>query len=735
MSSKSIKLRALPEDQWLRDFRRALRYVRPQRKYLLWSILFIVLGAATYSASLGLILPVLKVMVEPEGLHGWVYRLVAESRTGLRFDAYDSQRYRPIPGAAEFSLLVRDVQPGSPLGDTSLRANDIILRVNDSAGPAPELLQKLARAPAHSELRFELLADAVTERPAVVTLTSGLPEAPWKLRLLRAAVGLVPAEAVHSDRLRTLLIILGCLFAVQLMGNTLRFGADYLTALVSHRAILDLRRHMSRQVMALPVGHYSRNVTDTISRFIQDTQELHKGYVTVFQKLIREPLKAVAVLVLAFLLDWRLTFVLLVVAPLAAYLIRRFGKKVRKANLRVLQGYSMMLAALEGALSGIRVVKSYAMEQYERKRLFRIDRRMLREQLRMERTDALSKPVMELIGFMAVAVCVMWLGYHVVGGTLKPADFATIVILLAAMFDPLRKLSNTYVRLQRANAAAHRIFLLIDTPAEQHAQPGAPPLRPLGDAIEFHDVTFTYQGTHEPALCSVNLTVKKGEVMALVGPNGSGKTTLVSLLLRFFDPQDGRILFDGVDTREVSLRSLRNQISLISQETVIFGDTVRANIAYGKQNASDQEIIEAAKRAFAHDFITQLPNGYDSMIGERGATLSGGQCQRLAIARVILRNAPILVFDEATSQIDSESELKIQQALEAFVEGRTAFVIAHRFSTIHAADRIAVFDAGRIVAVGTHNVLMESCDLYRRLYETGRRTAHRPTGPEAAIAK
>lgn len=719
MGQKPAKKRSLQEDQWLRDFRRALRYVWPQKKFLIWSIIFIALGAASYSAGLGLILPVLKVMVDEEGLHEWAYRLVAEHRMGLRLDVYDSRKFRAIPGAPEFALMVRRIEEDSVLRAAGLRADDLVTRVNEVGGPATDLFAEIARAQSDTTVTLQTASPSSGSSALEYRLVRAvLPPAPLKLRLLQAAVDVLPIPREPADRLRTLLYILGFLFVVQLMGNVFRFGADYLAALISHRAILDLRRRMSRQVMALSVGYYARNVSDTVSRFMQDTQELHKGFTTVFEKLIREPLKAIAVLCMAFLLDWRLTIVLVVVAPLAAYLIRRFGKKVRKANLRVLEGYSAMLSALEGALTGMRAVKGYGMENYERKRLFAIDRRMFKQHLRMARVDALSKPVMEMIGFVVVAACILWLGQRVVEGELKPADFATTVILLAAMFDPLRKLSNSYIRLQRANAAAHRIFELIDTPGEELSLRGIPALPPFQGSIEFDEVTFTYDGASIPALDRVSLTVKRGEVMALVGPNGSGKTTLVSLLLRLFEPQTGRVLIDGRDIAGTSLRSLRRQISLISQDTVLFGDTVRANIAYGKPHARDEEILDAARKAYAHDFISQLPQGYDTVIGEHGATLSGGQRQRLAIARAILRDAPILIFDEATSQIDGESELKIHQALEMFLADRTAFIIAHRFSTTDAADRIAVFDAGRVIAVGTHDVLMDSCDLYRRLYET-----------------
>jgi subfamily B ATP-binding cassette protein MsbA len=361
---------------------------------------------------------------------------------------------------------------------------------------------------------------------------------------------------------------------------------------------------------------------------------------------------------------------------------------------------------------------------------------MFRAQAGIERIEAFTSPLFEVIGYLFGAGVTVYFADQVISGRLEAGEFMLIIVCLAAMFDPVRKLSGFYNRIERANAAAERIFEIIDLPDEQSGGSGAE-LAPLERAIEFRDVSFTYPGAERPAVCGFSLRVRRGERVAVVGPNGSGKTTLLSLVMRFFEPDSGAILFDGVNVADASLSSLRRQIGLVTQDSVIFADTIRNNIAYGapsllwKLNVQqrhprrripglngDAAIIAAARAAYADDFITQLPQGYDTVVGEHGATLSGGQKQRLSIARAILANAPILIFDEATSQIDSDSEQKIHDALERFLEDRTAFIIAHRFSTILQADRIVVMDQGRVVDSGRHEELLPRCGLYRVLFET-----------------
>jgi ATP-binding cassette, subfamily B, bacterial MsbA len=383
----------------------------------------------------------------------------------------------------------------------------------------------------------------------------------------------------------------------------------------------------------------------------------------------------------------------------------------------------MMLSRLEAVLTGMRVVKAYGREHYERRRLHQIDRHLLRQQLRMGFIEAMTSPAIEVLGFLFGAGAILFFSRAMFDQPDSSPEFITMLVCLAAVFDPLRKLSSVYPKLQRANAASQRIFEVIDSDSEYGHDQEYPHITPLKETIRFENVTFTYPKAARPAVRDVSFEVRKGETIGLVGPNGSGKTTLASLLARFFPLDSGRILIDGQDIARVRLRSLRSQFSIITQESVIFPDSLRTNIAYGRPDATDEQIREAARKAFADEFIEQLPEGYESVVGEHGATLSGGQRQRLAIARAILRDAPILIFDEATSQVDPESEQKIHQALQNFLEGRTAFVIAHRFSTIANADRIVVMDDGQVVDLGPHDELIARCALYQRLYETQLREA------------
>ena len=392
---------------------------------------------------------------------------------------------------------------------------------------------------------------------------------------------------------------------------------------------------------------------------------------------------------------------------------------MKKATRRSLQIWGKILGQLNETLGNIRVVKAYGSESYERNRFFQANQGLLKYLIRITRIEAATSPTIAIMGISMAVVGILFACRQVLlpEPTMKPGTLFLFFAAIFGMAESLRKLSSVPNKIYAANAAAARVFEVLDQPAECEDRT-AIELPPLARSIVFRNVGFTYPGSSVPALTDVNLTIPKGHTVALVGPNGSGKSTLISLLPRFFDPDLGSVLFDSRDIHSVNLRSLRSQMAVVTQHTVIFADTVRANIAYGQPDIPLDRVIDAARRAYAHEFVELLPDGYDTVLTESGENLSGGQRQRLSIARAILRDPQVLILDEATSSIDADSEAKITRALVEFTTGRTCFVVAHRFATVMAADSIVVMDQGRTVATGTHAQLMQTCPLYHGLYET-----------------
>ncbi len=541
----------------------------------------------------------------------------------------------------------------------------------------------------------------------------------WYGPVLAWAAGFLPAGTTPADRMHTLLLLLGVLLVVNLLGNASRCFSQYFILDASNRMIMDLRRHMYRKALRVPMTQVSGDVSNRVSQFMSDVREIFLGVVTLFGKVAREPLKAICVLIVALFLDVRLTLIAVAIAPLAVLVLWLYGRKVRKATVRLLQGYGVMLCGLEESLQGIDVVKGYAREGYERRRMWQLERRMLKHQLKLAWIEAVSSPVIEVVGIVATAGGVVWLASRQFSGEIDAAHFLVMVGLLAAMLDPIRKIANVYNMVQRAGAAATRVFEFLDQP-EEVSPPQAKALAPGGArSVRFEQITFRYVAHQEPpALDHVSLEVKPGECIAIVGPNGSGKSTLVKTLSRLLTPDEGRVLIDGVDVRELSLKNLREQIALVTQRPVIFARSVAENIAYGNEGASAEQIRTAAQQAFAAEFIEQWPEQYGTVMGEFGTSVSGGQRQRIAIARAFLKPATILVFDEATSEIDADSERKIHTALEKLRQGKTTFLIAHRHTVLEMAERIVVMDAGRIVDAGTHAELLARCPLYVALYRS-----------------
>ena len=455
-----------------------------------------------------------------------------------------------------------------------------------------------------------------------------------------------------------------------------------------------------------------------MTRFIADAGELRAGHTALFGKTMVEPARAIACFVFAMVVSWKLTVATLVVGPIVYLFVRFLAKRVKRASKRALEGWSRLMAKLEETLTGIRVVKAYTSESREEDRFTDINAGIYKQQRRMARIDSCSSPVIEVIGatagLAAASVAAYWV---LVTRTMTAETLGAWVALLAGMFDPIRKLSKVITRFHRADAAATRIFELHDAEQEKNL-PDAPDLPRHRRSLAMENVASRYPDADTQALVDVSFEIEAGHSVAFVGPNGSGKTTLVSMVPRLLDPDSGRVLIDGQDVARVDLYSLRSQISVVTQDSVLFNATVAENIAYGSPEATREQIEAAGRKAFVHEFVAEMPDGYDTMVAEHGTSLSGGQKQRITIARAILRDPAILIFDEAMSQVDSESERRIHEAMEEVIRDRTTLIVAHRFATVLSADRIVVLDAGRIVDAGRHEELLGRCRLYQQLYET-----------------
>ena len=520
-----------------------------------------------------------------------------------------------------------------------------------------------------------------------------------------------------QDRRRALHRICIFIIVLILLKNVFAYLQAYLMAHVEQSIMRDLRDDLYRHINRLSLNYYNRTRTgQLISRITNDVNMVNGGVSAGFVTLMKNPLMILASLVIAIYLSWRLTLIALLVAPFSMAIIGWIGLKLRKQSVLSQEKMADVTSVLQETISGVRVVKAFAMESFEIAKFTAETQRFFLTLLKITRIRNLASPLTEFLG-TTIAVGLLWFGGQQVlqGRMLAPEEFIGFLLIIFSMMQPVKELSSVNNRIQEALAAGERIFRVLDLEPEIVQAPGALKIGGFEKEIVFQDVTFRYDSGDE-VLRDLSLRVRKGQVLAIVGPSGAGKSTLVDLVPRFYDPCSGRITLDGVDIREIEITGLRRLLGIVTQETILFNDTVRNNIAYGLTDKPIEQVEEAAKIANAHDFIAELPKGYQTSIGERGVTLSGGQRQRVAIARAVLKNPPILILDEATSSLDTESELLVQQAIERVMRNRTSFVIAHRLSTILNADTIIVLDRGRIVQQGTHETLLKQSGLYQKLY-------------------
>ncbi|MDQ1557675.1 MAG: ATP-binding cassette, subfamily bacterial MsbA [Pyrinomonadaceae bacterium] len=497
------------------------------------------------------------------------------------------------------------------------------------------------------------------------------------------------------------------------------YFSTYLMARIGQESVLKLRQDLYTHLLTQSADFFERHRTNyLVSRLVSSAAAIEAAVTGTLRDMLRESFTLVAFLAASFYYSWRLTLGSLLIAPIIGVMTAKFGKNLRNLARETYEGSQRLVDTAQESLANHHIVKAYRGEAREQQRFTTVARQIVGANLRSARINGFAPPMIEMIGVIAVAILLYFGRREIMSGNMNPAQFLTFLFFLFSSYDPMRKLSRLQNALEVALAAARHVWEVMDENAETVERADAVELKPLGDAIELRDVSFEYANSEErTVLRDVNLRIPAGQMVALVGESGGGKSTLSKLILRFHDPVSGAILWDGTDLRDASLKSLRRHIGLVTQETVLFNDTVRYNISYSRPDATDAQIEEAARVAFAHDFIEELPDGYDTIVGERGIFLSGGQRQRLAIARAVLADASVLVLDEATSALDAESERLVQKALANLTRDRTTLVIAHRLSTIRRADAIVVMERGRIIEMGRHEELLTQSGTYKKLYE------------------
>jgi ATP-binding cassette, subfamily B, bacterial MsbA len=511
-----------------------------------------------------------------------------------------------------------------------------------------------------------------------------------------------------------LIIFLTMLF----LKNLLVFIYQYLMSDVSQRIIRDIRFQLYSKIQSLSLDYFSvKRTGELISRITHDTNLVENAVSYGLTDLFRQTFIIIFWIGTAFTIDPRAALIIFGIFPVIGYPMSQIGRKLRKISKGIQEKMADMNSLLLETISGVRLVKAFCTEDYEIDRFRKQNQEYYKLKMKSSKRLIIISPITEIIGGVCGTILVLWFSHRLLNNELSFGIFILFFASIMSIISPIKKLGNVHALTQQALAANVRIYDILDQTPTVKEKAGALDIGEMKQSIKIDHVDFQYDQDYGVVLHNINLEVKKGELVAIVGPTGSGKSTLVNLIPRFYDPTKGVVTMDGINLKDVTFLSLRKQIGMVAQDAVLFNDTVRANISYGQKNMTQEQIEEAAKKAFAHQFVAKMPNGYDTVIGDRGFRLSGGEKQRISIARAILKNPPMLILDEATSQLDSESERYIQEALDKLMQGRTVVAIAHRLSTIMKADKIVVIEAGRIIDMGKHDELLKTCALYEKLYK------------------
>ncbi len=740
----------------MKNFVRLVRFAWPHRYRFLISVACAAMVALFFFTELAAVLPLLNILFKSENPQRWVSsKIDAVGERIILLDAQAEEARKFLRAgeagdlqAPEIAREYRELDDQAAEMRSKLNEHQRAVDMPDLKGFSPQFVKKELAEIEVLQKRLDIVDGRLAElRRGSNWLKAGdLASIRYRLVQLKQETGdeqkwlgryqrLKPLvfRYLPSDAFRNLLLLIGLVILGVAVKGFFMFLQEVLVADVMQRTQFDIRNLFFRRTINLDPGSFSdQGSAELMARFTNDMDSFGQGLVTLLSKLIREPMRVVFCLSGALYLNWRLTCLTLVVVPISALTTVRVGRIMKRAMRRSLESMSSIYKILQESFQGIRVVKAFAMERVERRRFFIETKNFYRKAIRVAMIDAMSDPVLEMLTLVTVAIALLAGSYLVLKKTIFLSvgpfhiqlasqvmaieELLTLYAVLAGASDPIRKLSNVHSKIQRAAAAADRICAMMDREPKVVERPDAIELPKPPRILEFQDVHFSYPG-RPPVLQGISLVVHHGETVALVGPNGCGKTTLMNLLPRFWDVDSGSITIDGHNIRDLRIRNFRRQIGIVPQETILFQDTIAHNIAYGDPTASRDRIIEAAQRAYAHQFITTLPDGYDTLIGERGHGLSGGQRQRIALARAMLRDPSILILDEATSAVDIQDEALIRKAIEEFSKGRTTFLISHSLGTIQFADRIILIDDGRIVASGTDHELRRNSPLYRRLYE------------------